>query len=201
MCRATGATLLLAGGLFILWFCSRVNSKVLFLRLGAGACRPITQSEYPTCGRGSNSSILWGYSIVGIVWIPWRIASMRRTYSPKERWRDRFGGGVHGEGTGLSTNMGEDKVATDGLWILMLGNYGFAGLLSWTVFMLLPAYLFLRRFPVSQWATPAIGPLAAIATLDGLYMVDCLSNGFFNLVYLVGSGGLICTLPSGFRTR
>ena len=78
----------------------------------------------------------------------------------------------------------------------MLGNYGLAGLSSWTVFMLLPAWLFMRRFPVSQWATPAIGPLAAIATLDALYMIDCLSNGFFNPIYLVGSGGLICTLPS-----
>jgi tetratricopeptide (TPR) repeat protein len=85
------------------------------------------------------------------------------------------------------------------MWILILGGYGCVGLLTWTLFMILPAWLFLRRFPVYQWATPAIGPLAAIATLQGLYTLDCLSNGFFNLVYLTSSGGLICTLPSAFR--
>ena len=55
MCRATGATLLLVGGLFILWFCSRVNSKCSSAPW-CWSCRLITQSGYPTCGRGSNSS-------------------------------------------------------------------------------------------------------------------------------------------------
>src|SRR5206468_3279410 len=42
---------------------------------------------------------------------------------------------------------------------------------------------------------PTVGPLVAIATFQSIYMIDCLSNGFLNLVYIVASGGLVCALP------
>ena len=32
-------------------------------------------------------------------------------------------------------------------------------------------------------------------------MIDCLMNGFLNLVYVVASGGLICTLPMNSKRR
>jgi tetratricopeptide (TPR) repeat protein len=54
---------------------------------------------------------------------------------------------------------------------------------------------------VQQWSSPTVGPLAAIATLQSIYMVDCLSNGFLNLVYIVASGGLVCVLPLGLRRQ
>ena len=198
MCRSTGAILLLAGGLFILWFCSRVNSKVLFCAFVL--CVPTYYAvRIPNLWSGQQL-----IDLVGILYSRDRMESLAYRLNAEnllaERAMERpvWGWGGWG-GNRVLDKQGRNKVATDGLWILMLGNYGLAGLSSWTVFMLLPAWLFMRRFPVSQWATPAIGPLAAIATLDCLYMGDCLSNGFLNLVYLVDYK-VICNLPSAFRT-
>jgi tetratricopeptide (TPR) repeat protein len=199
MCRSTGATLLLVGGLFILWFCSRVNSKALFWALVL--CVPTYYAvRIPNLWSGQQL-----VDLVGTLYNDEKSASLAYRLNAEnllaERAMERpvWGWGGWG-GNRVKDKYGRDKAATDGLWILMLGNYGCAGLLSWTVFMLLPAWLFTRRFPVNEWATPAVGPLAAIATLEGLYTLDCLSNGFLNPVYLVGFGGLICILPSGFRT-
>ena len=80
------------------------------------------------------------------------------------------------------------------MWIIYFGHYGFVGLVTWTAVMLLPLLLFLRRFPVQQWRTPTVGPLAVMAVLLGLYQIDCLVNGFLNPVLLVASGGVICVL-------
>ena len=46
-----------------------------------------------------------------------------------------------------------------------------------------------------------VGPLAVVATLLALYVIDCLLNGFINLVYVVASGGLICAMPTESRRR
>ena len=97
--------------------------------------------------------------------------------------------------------QGRDWTATDGMWIIYLGYYGCAGLFTWTAMMVLPSWLFLRRFPVRQWSSPEVGPFAAIAVLQSIYMIDCLSNGFLNLVYIVASGGLICALPPGSKRQ
>ena len=90
---------------------------------------------------------------------------------------------------------------TDGLWIIYLAYYGCFGLFSWTTVLLLPPWLFLVRYPVQQWKTYTVGPMVVIAALLGLYMIDCLMNGFLNLVYVVASGGLICTLPMNSKRR
>ena len=87
------------------------------------------------------------------------------------------------------------------MWIIYLGCYGCFGLFSWTTVLLLPPWLFLVRYPVQQWKTYTVGPMVVIAALLGLYMIDCLMNGFLNLVYVVASGGLICTLPMNSKRR
>ena len=43
------------------------------------------------------------------------------------------------------------------------------------------------------------GALAILATLLGIYIIDCLMNAFPNLVYGVTTGGLIAAMPSGGR--
>jgi tetratricopeptide (TPR) repeat protein len=96
---------------------------------------------------------------------------------------------------------GKDLAITDGLWILTLGYYGCVGLATWTVVLLLPSLLFIGRFPPSQWDSPAVAPLAAFATLLGLYVIDCLANGFLNLVLITASGGLVCVRPLDFGMK
>jgi hypothetical protein len=76
------------------------------------------------------------------------------------------------------------------MWIIYLGSYGSVGLACWSITLLLPSWIFVLRFPAHRWAQPDVAPLTIIATLLGIYTVDCLLNGFMNLAYITALGGL-----------
>ena len=82
-------------------------------------------------------------------------------------------------------------VPTDGLWIIILGTKGFVGLILFYVALVLPAILFVRRFPARLWGDPRLAAGSLAATFLGLYMIDCLLNGFLNIIYVTLAGGLI----------
>jgi tetratricopeptide (TPR) repeat protein len=64
------------------------------------------------------------------------------------------------------------------------------------IIMELPVLLFLLRFPVRSWSEPRLAPAAVAATLLGITMVDCIVNGFVNIIYVSLAGGLInVTVP------
>jgi hypothetical protein len=198
MCRATGALFLLVTGLFTLWFCTRMNSKALF-------CALVLLAPAYYAVRMSN---LWsGSNFVDFVHTFYsveRAGSLAFRFKCENELIERaleqpvWGWGGWGRNLIIDKN-GKNWTPTDGMWIIYLGYYGCVGLFTWTAVMLLPPWLFLVRFPVRQWGTSAVGPLAVVATLQSLYMVDCLSNGFLNLIYIVASGGLIGALPSESR--
>ena len=194
MCRSTGATALLMAGLLVLWICTRVNSKALLYALVL-----LAPTYYAV--RLPN---LWSGSVllefINNYLSPARAGSLAFRFECENKLVERaleqpiWGWGGWGRNR-VYDKQGRDWTATDGMWIIYLGYYGCAGLFTWTSMMLLPPWLFLKRFPVRQWSSPTVGPLAAIATLQSIYMVDCLSNGFLNLVYIVASGGLVYALP------
>jgi Tetratricopeptide repeat len=200
MCRATGAMALLVVGLFVLWFCSRFNSKTLFYALVLLA---------PTYYAVRIPNLWSGDSLVQFVntFVSGeRAGSLAFRFQCENRLAEKalkqpvWGWGGWGRNRVLDKD-GRDWTPTDGMWIIYLGYHGCAGLFTWTLIMILPPWLFLKRFPVRLWSTPTVGPLAVIAMLQSLYMVDCLSNGFLNLIYIVASGGLICTLPREARRK
>jgi hypothetical protein len=84
----------------------------------------------------------------------------------------------------------------DGLWIIALGQYGFVGLSALTAMLLLPAVLFIRRYPIGAWNTPLVAPAAALALFVPLYMIDNLLNAMINPVYFIAAGAL-----TGLRAR
>ena len=59
----------------------------------------------------------------------------------------------------------------------------------------LPAIMFIRRFPPSLWADPRVAPASLAALMLGLYVIDCLMNGFPNIVYVTLAGGLVGIEP------
>jgi hypothetical protein len=194
MCRATGAMTLLVIGLFVLWACTRVNSKALFYALVLLA---------PTYYAVRIPNLWSGSGLIEFInnyLSSERAGSLAFRFQCENKLAERaleqpvWGWGGWGRNQ-VRDKQGKDWTPTDGMWIIYLGYYGCAGLFTWTSMMLLPPWLFLKRFPVRQWSSPTVGPFAAIATLQSLYMIDCLSNGFLNLVYIVASGGLICALP------
>ena len=69
------------------------------------------------------------------------------------------------------------------MWIIFLGNKGFVGLTLFYLALILPAVLFVRRFPARLWSDPHGGRSLA-ATLLGVYMIDCLLNAFANIIYI-----------------
>ena len=112
-----------------------------------------------------------------------------------------WGWGGWGRSRVVDEQSGRDTTPTDGMWIIYLGILWLCWPGIWTTMMLLPSWMFVLRFPVRQWRDPAVAPLAAMATLLGLYSVDCLVNGFMNLSYVVASGGLIGTALSPGKTQ
>ena len=93
----------------------------------------------------------------------------------------------------------DHQVPFDGLWLGTLGGKGLVGLTLLYLTMELPVMLFLSRFPAPLWRHPVVAPAALAAVLLGIYMIDCLSNGFINIIYLTLAGGLISIMPAQFR--
>lgn len=85
---------------------------------------------------------------------------------------------------------GNDISVTDGLWIIVFGQYGLLGLAAFAASILLPALKLLRLYPARQWSTPAVGPAAVLAVLLIIYMIDNLLNAMINPIFMVAAGGL-----------
>ena len=90
-------------------------------------------------------------------------------------------------------------VETDGLWIIVLGARGFFGLTNLYLALILPAALFVWRFPARLWLDPWLASGTVAAVLLGLYIVDCLLNGFPNIIYITLAGGLAGIEPKQLR--
>ena len=65
--------------------------------------------------------------------------------------------------------------------------------------MILPAVRFVQHFPARLWGDPQLAAGSLSAVLLGLYMIDCLSNGFPNMIYITLAGGLMGLEPSHLR--
>ena len=199
LCRSGGALILLLGGLFLLWSCTRFNSKLPFyaLLLIAPAYYSV---RVPNFWSGENLvNMIEKLDATRAESLGYRFYC-ENLLIQKAMQQPLWGWGGWGRNR-VAGPDGRDMAPTDGMWIIYLGCYGCFGLFSWTTVLLLPPWLFLVRYPVQQWKTYTVGPMVVIAALLGLYMIDCLMNGFLNLVYVVASGGLICTLPMNSKRR
>jgi tetratricopeptide (TPR) repeat protein len=195
LCRSTGALILLFCGLLTLWLCTQFSSKLL-------ACVLLLLAPIYYSLRIPN---IWtGDEIVRAIEIyvsPERAESLGFRFScenmltAKALQQPIWGWGGWGRSR-ITGEDGRDQAPTDGMWIIYFGQCGLAGLIAWTVVMILPSWWFLREYSVQQWRTPIVGPLASIAVLLGLYQIDCLLNGFINPILLVAGGGLICVQAS-----
>jgi O-antigen ligase len=93
------------------------------------------------------------------------------------------------------------QVIPDSFWIVNYGMYGVFGLASITIALLMPLLLLTRRFPPNSWATPEIAPVAVLAIILGLYMVDNLMNDMVNPLFTLAAGGVIGALRGSQKER
>jgi len=85
---------------------------------------------------------------------------------------------------------GKDISITDGQWVIAIGKHGLVGLTAFTIALLLPVWLTLKRFPIRHWAHPQVAPAAALAMVLIIYMLDNLLNAMINPVYMLAAGAL-----------
>lgn len=92
-----------------------------------------------------------------------------------------------------------DVSTTDSLWIIQYGINGAVGLVSIFATSLLPSLMFIlskSQYPARFWFHPKIAPVAVLAVILPLYMLDCTLNNQYNPVFMLLSGGL-----AGFVVR
>jgi hypothetical protein len=77
---------------------------------------------------------------------------------------------------------GKDRSLTDGLWIILFGQYGLVGLGSWLAIMLGPPVLAWRRLGTQRLLEGSSAPALAAVILLPLHTVNWLVNGFVNPV-------------------
>ena len=199
LCRSTGALFLMVIGLAVLWASTRLNTKrLMWALLLAGPIYYAVRIPNYWDGKDFGHLVRTYLSEERAQSFEFRLEN-ENLLAAKAMEQPTWGWG----GWGRNRTVDENGIAaiTDGMWIIWLGTYGFVGLISWTCLLLLPSWLFMIRYPVRSWATPEVAPLAAVATLLGLYVIDCLMNSFHNLVFTVASGSLICAMPSlAYRT-
>jgi hypothetical protein len=200
LCRSTGALVLLLCGLLVLWLSTRFNSKLFVAALLLIA--PMYYAlRIPNISSGEEL-----VNAIETYLSPERAESLGFRFKSENKLTVRalqqpvWGWGGWGRSR-ITGEDGRDQAPTDGMWIIYLGTYGLVGLTTWTVVMLLPSWLFLSRYSVSEWKTPLVGPLASVAVLLGLYQIDCLVNGFINPIFLVAAGGLICVQPVSLPSK
>lgn len=107
----------------------------------------------------------------------------------KARQRPVFGWGAWGRNR-VKNEHGKDVAVPDGLWIIYFGVNGVFGLGAFTIAMLLPVVLFLRRAPPPVLFSRACAPATVLAMLVVVFMLDCLLNAMVNPTFILVAGGL-----------
>lgn len=85
---------------------------------------------------------------------------------------------------------GRDITVTDGYWIIVLGTTGLFGIVTFTLIVLTPVLIFLRRYPVQSWSDPPVCAVVSLPILLCLFMIDNLLNAMPIPIYMLIAGGL-----------
>jgi len=199
-CKTTGATLLIFTGMAALWISWRTKTK--WLMWGLLFIAPVYYAV-----RISNTwSGRQAVELARLLINDERAQSLEFRLDNEEvlvfkaMQRPFFGWGGWDRGS-VYDESNRRLTITDGMWIIALGMNGCVGLVLMATAMLLPALLFLKRFPVEQWDHSSLAPAAVIAVIVDLYLLDGLFNAQHNEIYLIAAGGLINLVPGRTRLR
>ena len=97
---------------------------------------------------------------------------------------------------GLEFRYFKDTAPTDGLWIIIIGQFGIVGLALLTLTITVPALILWGRIPLRYWGHRAVAPVAAMAVLLVLHMIDNLLNGMINPLFMLALGGVSAIGPA-----
>jgi O-antigen ligase len=186
--RSAGALSLLGVGLLFFALRGRTAAVLLPLLLLAPVAYIYTRA----------SGIWTGQNLVELVteYSPRRAESLAYRLRAEDVLVDHalkqpvFGWGGFGRNRPVTFDENALNLATDGLWVIAVGQSGLLGLVSILLVLLLPPAILWLRLPPSTWAAPRLAPVVVAALSLMLFAVDCLFNAMFNPVYLIFAGGL-----------
>lgn len=196
LCKSAGAIALLAVGAIALAIAKVFRTNTVFAVL---ALVPVLYMGLRAPGIWDGSHLLEAVESI----VPSKQGSLRyridaeSTLAEHALWRPTFGWGGHGRNR--PSRMGDDvrDWATDGLWIITLGQRGVIGLVAMSAIILLPTLLLLVRLPSAFWLHPKTAPVAALGLVLALFMVDCLFNAMVNPIFVLATGGIGGWLVTG----
>ena len=189
LCKSTGATILLATGLAVLFAGRYLRTRLVFVALLLIA---------PAYMAFRSSSVWDGSTIVALSkeWVgPDRAESLafrirnEDMLAAKAFQQPIVGWGRWGRAR-VYDETGRDISVTDGFWVITLGACGILGLTTVTLVLLLPASVLARRIPPVEWAKPQYAAPVAMGVMLGLYMIDNLSNAMINPIFILSAGGV-----------
>jgi len=198
-CKTTGATLLLFTGMAALWISWRTKTK--WVIWGVLCIAPMYYAVRISDAWSGQQAVELTRSLINdqrAQSLEFRLDNEDLLIA-KALHRPIFGWG--GWGRNHIYDGHTNLTITDGMWIIAFGTHGFLGLVSMATAMLLPAVLFLKRFPVEQWDDASLAPAVVIGVFVDLYLLDGLVNGMHNIIYIIGAGGLINLVPARTRPR
>jgi hypothetical protein len=131
---------------------------------------------------------------------PERAQSLQFRFENEELLREKalerplFGWGGFGRNRVYDYDWKGDLVdvsVTDSYWIIVFGINGIYGLVTFTVALLNPVFIFaVFRYPAKTWLNPKVGPAAALSVSLVLFFLDSLLNVGFNPTFPLICGGL-----------
>ncbi len=86
---------------------------------------------------------------------------------------------------------GGDAVITDGYWVIVLGTLGFSGLLTFYAALTFTPIMCIFRFSNRRYQAYDSGALVALSVFTIILSIDCLLNAFWTVVYPLCLGGLV----------
>ena len=195
LCRSTGAYVLLVIGLVLIFLSNWLRTALPVLLLLLFMCiylyiNSMTETYF-------TDQLV---TVMSKVFPEERVQSAEFRFNNEEILADKarqsivFGWGGYGRNRVYARDWKGDLVditVTDSLWIIAFGVNGIVGLSSITASMLLPvASLFVLRYPASTWSHRKIAPVAVLAVILALYMLDCILNAMTNPIFALTSGGI-----------
>jgi tetratricopeptide (TPR) repeat protein len=194
LCKSTGATILLAFGMVIIWATLRLKKSILIWMIVAippvycvtrtfelWSGRQVVELARATVGDERADSFEYRLN-------------MERQLADRALERPIFGWGQWNRFQ-VTNATGKTVTVPDGFWIIALGTQGWVGLTCLLLMFMLPMVFTLRRFPVATWRDPEIGAVVGLALMLTMTMLDCLSNAMIMPLLPLAMGGLMGMVP------
>ncbi len=188
-CRATGALILLAGGLACCWTARQLRTTLPLILL---LCIPIAYIGVRVAGL-TNGEMLVDLARQYINDERADSVESRLTnedlLAAKALERPWFGWGGWGRSR-VYDDYGNDISVTDGRWIILLGASGIVGLVASFGTLLLPCFLAIGRCGGRLLLSRPAAPIVALIVVVALFTMDCLPNDFADPIYLLCAGAV-----------